>query len=255
VDGEKLVCTPGGPDATLVALNRKTGEVIWKAKSPQGDRSAYSSMVVTEVGGIRQYVQLVSGGVIGIAAKDGRFLWRYNKIANGTANIPSPLIKDDLVFTSTGYGAGSALLKLVPQGDGIKVEELYFLQGNTLQNHHGGMVLVGDYLYGGHGHNQGLPVCVELKTGKVMWKERGSGSGSAAVVFADGHLYFRYQNGLMALIEATPTGYKEKSKFKLPADSGQPSYPHPAISDGKLYIRDQDTLLCFNVEQKRVAGK
>jgi outer membrane protein assembly factor BamB len=250
VDGEKLVCTPGGNDATLVALDKTTGRVIWRGATPERDRAAYSSIVTAEVGGIRQYIQSVSGGIIGIAAEDGRFLWRYNKVANGTANIPSPIVRGDLVFASNGYSSGSALLRLVPTGNGIKAEEVYLLPARELQNHHGGLVLVGEHLYGGHGHNAGNPVCAEFRSGKVVWKDRGAGSNSAAVLFADGHLYFRYGNGVMALVEATPQGYKEKGKFKLPYDSGQPNFSHPVIVDGKLYLRDQDTLLCFDVRAK-----
>lgn len=249
VDGDKLICTPGGKDATLVALNKKTGEVIWKAAVPEGDGAGYASVVVAEVGGVRQYVQLLGRGIVGIAAKDGKFLWRYNRIANGTANIPTPIVKGDHIFCSTGYGTGSALLKLVPTADGgTKAEEVYFLPGREFQNHHGGMILLGDHVYGGHGHNEGFPICVELKTGKVAWrKDRGPGTGSAAVVYADGHLYFRYQNGLMALIEATPEGYHLKGTFKIPHGGG-PSWSHPVIHGGKLYLREQDWLMCYDLK-------
>src|SRR3954452_19712637 len=134
------------------------------------------------------------------------FLWKYEKTHNTTANIPTVIVRGDNVFSSTGYQAGSALLKLVPESGGrVRADEVYFLNAKTLQNHHGGMVLVGDHLYGGHGHNSGAPVCVEFATGKVAWKEdRGPGTGSAAVTYADGKLYFRYQDGVMALIDATP---------------------------------------------------
>jgi outer membrane protein assembly factor BamB len=267
VDSDKLVCTPGGKNATLIALDKKTGNVIWKAAVPGGDGAGYASIVVATVGGVRQYIQLLGGGIVGVAAKDGKFLWRYNKIANGTANIPTPIVKDNLVFCSTGYGRGSALLKLVPKGKGTKVEEVYFLPGNKLQNHHGGLVLVGNYIYGGHGHEQGFPVCVELKTGKIVWGHgkgalgdnagkkvqwngRGPGSGSAAVVYADGNMYFRYQNGLMALIGASPSGYQVKGTFKIPHHGGAPSWSHPVVAGGKLYLREQDWLMCFDLRKK-----
>jgi outer membrane protein assembly factor BamB len=250
VDGDVLVCTPGGKNATLVALDKHTGDVSWKAQVPEGDGAAYSSIVVAEVGSRRLYVQLLGRGIVGVSAKDGRFLWRYNRIANGTANIPTPIVKDNYVFCSTGYNSGSALLKLVADGVSVRAEEVYYLPGRVLQNHHGGMVLVGDYLYGGHGHKNGFPVCIKLKTGEVVWrKDRGPGTGSAAVLYADGNLYFRYENGLMALIAATPEGYKEKSTFRLPETSGRPSWPHPVIANGHLLIRDQDVLLCYDVKQ------
>jgi outer membrane protein assembly factor BamB len=251
VDGDKLVCTPGGKSATLAALNKKTGATIWKGAVRQGDGAGYASIVVSEAGGIRQYVQLLGRGIVGIAAKDGKFLWRYDKIANGTANIPTPIVTGDYVFCSTGYGAGAALLKLLPDNGGIKVKEVYFLGANKLQNHHGGMVRVGDYVFCGHGHNQGFPICVELRTGEVRWNEgRGPGTGSAAVVYADGNLYYRYDNGLMALIEASPEGYHLKGKFPIPHKGGSPSWSHPVVAGGKLYLREQDWLMCYDLKRK-----
>jgi outer membrane protein assembly factor BamB len=254
VDGDKLICTPGGDKGALAALNKHTGEVLWRAPVKNAGGSGYASVVVAEVGGTRMYITLLghSGGIVGVDARDGRLLWRYNKMANGTANIPTPVVHRDLVFTSTGYGAGSALLQLVPDGQGgIEAEELYFRKGRQLQNHHGGVVLVGDYLYGGHGHNDGQPFCLNLKTGTFAWPpRRGPGSGSAAVVYADGHLYFRYENGVMALIEATPQGYHVKSSFPLPRYTGTPSWPHPVVANGCLYLRGSDVLLCYDVKQR-----
>ena len=253
VDGDKLICTPGGDKAALVALNKYTGAVLWRAPIKDAGGSGYASVVVTEVGGIRQYITLLGqkGGIVGVDARDGRLLWRYNKMANGTANIPTPIVRGDLVFTSTGYGAGSALLQLVPNGTGIDVQERYFLKGKVLQNHHGGLILLGDYLYGGHGHNDGQPFCLNLETGKFAWEpRRGPGTGSAAVVYADGNLYFRYENGVMALIEANPQGYRLKSTFELPRYTGTPSWPHPVIANGRLYLRGNNVLLCYDIKQK-----
>jgi len=250
VDGDQLICTPGGKEATLVALNKKTGELVWKAAVPGGDGAGYSSVVIATVAGHKQYVQLLGRGIVGVSAKDGKFLWRYDRIANGTANIPTPLVKDDLVFCSTGYDTGSALLQLIPEGDDVKAKELYFLTARELQNHHGGLVLLGDHVYGGHGHNSGQPICVELKSGKTVWREgRHVGSGSAAVVCADGNLYFRYESGDMALIEATPKGYHLKGQFKIPHGGDAPSWAHPVVVGGKLYLREQDWLLCYDVKQ------
>jgi outer membrane protein assembly factor BamB len=253
VDGEKVVVTPGGREAALAALDCRTGRDLWRTRLPElgekgGDGAGYSSIVVSTASGQRQYVQLLGRGVVGVSADDGRFLWGYNGVANDTANIPTPIVKDDYVFCSTGYGAGSALLEIVRRGNRFEAVEKYFLPGVELQNHHGGMVLVGDYLYGGHGHNSGFPICVELATGKIAWrKNRGPGTGSAAVTYADGNLYFRYENGLVALIAATPTGYQERGTLEI-ADGSQPSWPHPAIADGKLYLRDQDTLFVYRLK-------
>lgn len=254
VDGDKLICTPGGRDATLVALNKRTGETIWKCTVPSGagNGSGYASTVISEAAGVRQYVQLMGAGTgcIGVSADDGKFLWNYARVGNGTASIPTPIVHGDYVFCSSGYGTGSALLKLSRSGNGVKAEEVYFLNGNVFQNHHGGLVLVGDYVYGGHGHNNGFPTCVELKTGKIKWGgKRGPGQESAAVVYADGQLYFRYQDGLMALIQASPKAYKLNGKFNIPKVSG-PSWSHPVVAAGRLYLREQDNLFVYNLKGK-----
>ncbi len=253
VDGNRVIVTPGVPDAGLVALDKMTGKEIWRSAistvGPKGRTgAAYSSIVISNGGGVKQYVQLLGKGLVGVRAADGKLLWTYNRIANDVANIPTPAVKDEYVFTSTGYRIGAALLKLTKNGDGVDAKEVYFLEPNVFQNHHGGFVRVGDYLYAGHGHNKGIPICIEFATGKVVWGGdiRNAGSGSAAVLYADGSLYFRYQNGLMMLIEASPAGYKEKGTFTIP-DVKNPSWSHPVVLGGRLYVREQDHLYCYNV--------
>lgn len=252
VDGNKLICTPGSDQATVVALDKLTGDVLWKsAVSSDGDNGyGYSSPVIGEGAGIRQYVQMLGNkrGCIGVAADDGRLLWKYSRVGNGTATIPTPIVDGDLVFCSSGYGTGAALLRLSKAGNAVKAEEVYFLPGNQFQNHHGGMIHIGDYIYCGHGHNNGFPICLEMKTGKVAWggKERGPGTGSAAVVYADGQLYFRYENGLMALVSAAHDGYHLNGTFKIPQVSG-PSWSHPVVAGGKLYLREQDNLFVYEL--------
>ena len=256
VDGDRLIVVPGATDAGIAALNKRTGELIWKSEVPNlgrkgQDGAGYTGVIISQGAGVKQYVTLMGRGLASVRASDGKFLWGYNKIANGTADIPTPLVKGDYIFGSSGYGdGGSALLKLSKDGDGVKAEEVYYLGAKDLQNHHGGMILLGDHIYLGHGHNNGFPTCVEFLTGKVVWgKERGPGTGSAAIVYADGHLYFRYQDATMALIEATTKGYNLKGSFRLASKLGE-SWPHPVIHDGKLYIRDQDVLLCYDVKAK-----
>jgi outer membrane protein assembly factor BamB len=253
VDGNRLICTPTAEDAALVALDKKTGKLVWKSAVPNlggpGSDGAggYSSVVISEGADVKQYVQLMGRGVVGVAAKDGKYLWRYNRIANGTANIPTPIVRGDYVFCSTGYGAGAALLKLSRSNGGVEAQEVWFHDAGELQNHHGGMVLIGEYLYGGHGHNQGFPVCVKFETGEIAWREdRGPGEGSAAVIAADGNLYFRYENGIMALIEATPEGYRVHGTFQIPDLAGS-SWSLPVIADGRLYLREQDKVMCFQL--------
>jgi outer membrane protein assembly factor BamB len=249
VDGARLVCTPGGKDATMVALNKMTGAVIWKCAIPIQDTTAgYSSIVIAEVSGVRLYVQLLAGGVAGVAAKDGKFLWKYEKLGNNTANIPTPIVLDDHVFCSAGYGKGGALLHLVPTAGGVTAKEVYFNQ--QLTNKHGGLVVVGDYVYGDH-DDSGRPFCAEVKTGKVVWHRegRGPGAGSASVAYADGRLYFRYENGITALVNASPDRYTEVSTFMIPKRDG-PSRAHPAIAGGKLYLREGDTVWCYDVRAR-----
>jgi outer membrane protein assembly factor BamB len=259
IDGPWLLCTPGNAPAVMVALDKLTGEEVWRSTAGDlgkkgRDGAGYSSIVVSHGGGVKQYVQLAGRGLIGVRASDGQFLWSYNNVANGTANIPTPIVDGDYVFTSTGYQTGSALVKLSADGQadgqGVKAEEVYFMAANVFQNHHGGMVKVDRYIYAGHGHNNGFPICVELETGKVAWggNERGPGSGSAAVLYVDGHLIYRYQSGDVALIEATPESYKLKGSFK-PKHVQGPSWSHPVVVDGRLYLREQDKLMCYDVSK------
>ncbi len=253
VDGDRVIVVPGAADAMVVALDRKSGAVAWKAAMPTDvggrgkDGAGYTGVVISNGGGVKQYITLVGRGLISVRADDGATLWTYNAVANGTANIPTPLVWDNYVFTSSGYGTGAALLELKKDGRGVKAEEKYFLQAGTFQNHHGGMVRIGDHIYAGSGHNNGVPACIEWKTGKVVWEQaERPGRESAAVVAADGQLYFRWQDGMMGLIDASPSGYKLRGSFKLPVIKGQ-SWPHPTIHDKKLYIRVQDELVCFDL--------
>ncbi len=250
VDGDVLVCTPGGDGAALVALNKLTGDVIWKSpvKGAAGRRQAYStagysSAIVAEAGGVKQYVQFLAGGVVGVKASDGTHLWSYNRPANGTANCSTPIFKDGCVLAASAYSTGGGMARLVPDGDKFEAKQEYFL--SSLQNHHGGLVLVGDHVYG-TGSN--ALYCVDFKTGKVAWSNRSVGKGSVA--YADGHLYVRGERGGVALVEATPSGYKEKGRFEQPGRSAQPAWPYPVVAGGRLYLRDWDALFCYDVKGK-----
>ena len=255
VDGDRLICTPGAQRAMVVALDKRTGRTLWKTAMPvetgqRGkDGAGYSSVVVSQAAGVRQYVQLVGRGLISVRASDGNLLWGYNRIANDTANIPTPIVQGDYIFCSSGYGTGAALLKVAGSQKRLDVEEVYFLESNRLQNHHGGMLLLDGHIYCGHGHNQGHPMCLDMMSGKTAWGPgRGPGKGSAAIVYADGHLYFRYENGVMALIEASPRRYNLKGQFRI-ASQHDKSWPHPVIVDGRLYLRDQHELHCYNIRE------
>jgi outer membrane protein assembly factor BamB len=254
IDGDRLLFTPGNFDAMVVAVDKRTGKDLWRGEvgriSGNGSNGAgYSSIIASDGAGVHQYVQLIGRGLIGVRAEDGKVLWKYNRVANDIANIATPIVRGDYVFASTSYGAGSVLLKLSKTADGVDAKEVYYLDGPVFQNHHGGVVLVGDFLYGGHGQNNGFPTCIEFLTGKIRWggniRPEGA-TGSAAVAYADGHLYFRYQNGAMKLFDASPEGFKETGSFHIP-DVRKPSWSHPVIHDGKLYLREQDTLLVYDV--------
>ena len=272
IDGNKLVFTPGADEAALVALNKLTGDVIWKSAIPGCGGAGHASIVITEVGGIRQYITLVGSkkvGMVGVNAADGKFLWNYKGVmaVEGHGCIPTPIVHGDLVFCSGAYQGGASLVQLVPDGDGrIKANEVYHLRGNELQVMHGGMVLVDGHIYGGHGHNGGAPFCLDLQTGKLAWKEKGAGFGSAGVVYADGNLFFRYEDNVLALVEATPKGYHLRSKFQI--GTGNPTYqqrnsatnrelpgdldtgwPHPVVVHGRLYIRAKNRVLCYDIRQ------
>jgi outer membrane protein assembly factor BamB len=248
IDGDVLVCTPGGEDATLVALNKKSGSLIWKAsiaglpgKKRAYSTAGYSSAIVAEISGVKQYIQFLSGGVVGIKASDGAFLWHYDKPANGTANCSTPIVHDGCVFAASAYGNGGGMARITGEGSRFNAEEAYFL--SAMQNHHGGMVLVGDHVYGTNGSSL---LCVNFKTGKIAWQDRCVGKGSVA--YADGHLYVRSESGPAALVEATPEGYKEKGRFNQPERSSQRAWPHPVIAGGKLYLRDWDRLFCYDIK-------
>ena len=251
VDGNKVICTPGGEKATMIALDKLTGETIWTSAVPElgeegADGAAYSSVVVGQIDGVRQYVQLIGRGVIGVDAQTGRFLWGYNRIANNIANIPTPVVRGSYVFASTAYSTGAALLKIVRQADGFEAKEVYFIAPTDFQNHHGGVVRVGDYIYGGHGPSRGDPACIEFGTGKVVWKQRAPALGSAGVLYADGNLVFRYDRGEVVLIEATPEAFRVKGRFK-PLRGKGPAWSHPVIHNGWLYLRHADILMCYDV--------
>ncbi|MHB8898231.1 MAG: PQQ-binding-like beta-propeller repeat protein [Thermoguttaceae bacterium] len=255
VDGDKLLCTPGSRDAAMVALDKQTGKLIWKCAMPDigssgKDGAGYTTIVPADIHGVRQYITIVGRGAIAVEAQTGRFLWGYNRIANRVANIPSAVVRDNLVFVTTSYKTGSALLRITAQGGQFKADEVYFLGPDKFENHHGGVVLVGNHLYGGDGQNNGTPVCLEFETGKICWKPEAPGKGSAAVLYADGNLVFRYEkDGLVALIEANPDAYRLKGTFKTPFGKG-PAWAHPVIHDGKLYLRDKDYLMCYDHRAK-----
>jgi outer membrane protein assembly factor BamB len=249
VDGNRLVCTPGGEKATMVALDKKTGRPIWACAVPGDPGAGHASIVIATVGGRRVYVQTTAGGGLGVDAQSGRLLWTY-PIERTTAVIPTPIVKGDLVFIAAGYKRGGALLRQVPgPGGTVTVEEVYGLNPD-LANKHGGIVLVDGHLYG-DSDDKGIPFCADFLTGKLAWKQRGSGRGSAALLAADGHLYVRFADGTLALVKADPAGYAEISSFRVPGSGDRPSWAHPVIVAGRLYLREGDEILCYDIKNER----
>jgi outer membrane protein assembly factor BamB len=243
VDGDVVVCTPGGEEATMLALNKRNGEVVWRSAIPGGDEAGYASIIVVETDGVKQYVQFMAKGVVGVAAETGKFLWRYEKTAEGSpANIPTPVEDGGYVYTAAGR-SGGGLVRLKYDGSQFDVEEVYFTP--SLPKAIGGTVKVGDYLYG---TSRGL-LCVTFTSGEVKWEDRSIGASS--ICFADGNLYLHGENGDVALVEATPEQYVEKGRFTPPnpPDRGNSkAWAYPVVANGRLYIRELGSLWCYDVQ-------
>jgi outer membrane protein assembly factor BamB len=242
VDGDRVILAPGGPRGDLVALNAKTGNLLWQSKELT-DSIHYSSPIVAEIDGVRQYIQLTNASVAGIAADDGRVLWRAER-RGATAVVPTPVYHDGYVYVTSGYGTGCNLFKVAKADGKWSAEPVY--DNKVMTNHHGGVVLVGKNLYG-YSEGKGW-VCQDFQTGKAMRREK-SKLGKGSLVYADGFLYLRGEDGkgTIALIEPTPSGYVERGRFDQPNRSNKNSWPHPVVIGGRLYLRDQDKLLCYDV--------
>lgn len=247
VDGDKLIVTPGGTNATLVALNKKTGAVIWKCAVPGGSDASYSSVIHAEFSGVKQYVQFLASGLVGVDAKSGKLLWHFEKTAKGSpAVIITPLVSDGLIY-SGAFRATSAMIKPVLKDGVFTLEEIY--SGNKLPIGLGGVVKVGDNFYGSSSQSA---MCVDFKTGTVKWEERGIGPCSWLV--ADKRIYVHAESGEVALIEPSAEGYREKGRFapSNPPKRGQEkAWAYPVVANGKLYVREQNSLWCYDVK----AGK
>lgn len=247
IDGDNVVCVPGGSKGAVIALKKDTGATVWQCTEIT-DAAAYTSLVPTEIEGKRQYLLLTFKTIAGIAPDTGKVIWKAERKGE-TAVIPDPVQKDGYVFTTSGYGVGCNVFKV----NGSGAEEIYSDEKSIKEkrdrtaNHLGGMVLVGDHVYG---TNEKDLRCLELKTGKLVWENKCVGKGE--VMYADGNLIVRSQNGkgTIALVEASPAGYKEHGRFDQPERSKRNSWPHPVVSGGKLYIRDQEVLLCYDLKAK-----
>jgi outer membrane protein assembly factor BamB len=237
--GDRIIVSPGGPGSSVVALNKADGKLIWKTEA---DRAGYSSAVLHELGGISEAIVFTGQRALGVNIANGRVLWSYDRVANRVANIATPIVRGDHVFLSSDYGTGAALLRLTAAGGGITAQEVYFTR--EMRNHHASSVLVGDHLYG---FSSAILTAMRFDTGEVAWRDRSVGKGS--LVHADDRLYLFSERGVVALAEANPEAYKEHGRFSLETGS-LPTWSHPVVSNGKLFLRDQDTIYAYDVRAK-----
>lgn len=240
VVGDKVLVNAGGPGASIVALNKKDGALVWKSQS---DRAGYSSAIPITVDGTTQIVFFTATRALGLDLQDGRLLWEYARASNRVANIATPVARHNRVFVSSDYGTGGGLVEIKARGKEVTAQEIYFTK--EMRNHHSSSILIGDHLYG---FSSGILTAMRFDTGQVAWRDRSVGKGSLA--YADGHLYCLSENGVVGLVEATPEGYREKGRFSIPQDSLS-TWAHPVIAGGRLYLRDQDTIYAFDIRQKR----
>jgi outer membrane protein assembly factor BamB len=243
VDGDRVVCTPGGSQGALAAFNKKTGDVLWRS-TEFTDGAQYSSIVPAKINGTDTYVQLTMQSIVGISPKDGKQLWKA-PFPGKTAVIPTPIVRDNFVYVAAGYGVGCKQIKINPDNS---VETVY--ENKVMKNHHGGVILLGEHLYG---HAEPGWTCQNFKTGEEVWNHRDFKKG--AIAYADGMLYCLEEgSGNVALVEASPTGWKEHGRFTLDPQTKirNPQgriWVHPVISNGKLYLRDQDLIYCYDVKK------
>jgi outer membrane protein assembly factor BamB len=235
VVNDRVLVQAGGPNASIVALNKTNGSVLWRNHS---DEAGYASAVLVTVGGTQQAVFFTAERALGVSVRDGRELWSYDKVANRTANIATPIVADNRVFVSSDYGTGAALLELTTSG----VREVYFTR--DMRNHHSTSVLIGDHLYGFSGS---ILTAMRLADGTVTWRDRSVGKGS--LIYADQRLYLYSENGVVGLAEPTPTGYREHGRFRIEPGS-LPTWSHPIITGGRLILRDQDNIYAYNVKSQ-----
>jgi len=234
--GNKVLVNAGGSGASIVALNKADGSLIWKSQS---DRAGYSSAIPLELNGTTQVVFFTGRRAVGLDAKDGRLLWEYEKPSNQTANVATPVARGNRVFLSSGYGTGGGVVEIKADN---KAQEIWFTR--DMRNHHSSSVLIGDYLYG---FSESILTAIRFDTGEIAWRDRSVGKGS--LVYADGNLYCFSEDGVVGLVEATPTGYKEKGRFRI-VQGNLKTWTHPVVVGGRLYLRDQDTIYAYDVRQK-----
>ncbi len=245
IEGDRVVVMPGGAMGAIAALDRDTGETVWTS-AELTDRAGYSSLVAVDLGGgespLRAILGFTARAGVGVRASDGELLWRYLQPANRTANAATPIHSDGLVFYTSAYGVGGGALRVTVTGGEVSSGQAWF--ESSLQNHHGGVVLHEGRLYGFFGR---ALACVDFETGRIVWRNRSVGKGS--LTLADGKLYLVGESRVAGLARATPKGYDELGRFRL-EDRGWPSWAHPVVSNGVLYIRNWDELQAYDVSDR-----
>lgn len=242
VDGDLVLVTPGGDKGAIAALDKNTGAVVWQSKEFT-DPAHYSTIMVAELAGVKQYVQLTAKSVAGVSPKEGKLLWLAPR-RGATAVIPTPLVHDDHVYVTSGYGIGCNLFKIGKTGDAFTATQIY--ANKVMVNHHGGVLLVGENVYG-YSDGKGW-TCQDLNTGEARWQEKER-LGKGSIVAVDQRLILREEKkGTVVLIALSPDGYKEHGRFEQPDRSKKDAWPHPVVSHGKLFLRDQDILLCYDLK-------
>jgi outer membrane protein assembly factor BamB len=246
VEGNMVVCTPGGGQGTMAAFDKNTGAKVWQS-GEWHDPAQYSSIIAATHNGGRQLIQLTMQSIAGVNAADGKVIWQ-TAFPGKTAVIPTPIFSEGQVFVAAGYGVGCKSMKI---GADNKLTDLY---ANTdLVNHHGGVILHKGFLYG-YGDGKGW-TCMDFKTGEVKWAEKKA-LGKGAIHCCNDQLYLLDEgSGTVVLIDASPGGWNERGRFTLSPQTTQRSksgkiWTHPVVSGGHLFLRDQELLFCFDVAAK-----
>jgi outer membrane protein assembly factor BamB len=242
-DGDRVICCPGGSKASVAALDKMTGKTVWTSK-PTGVKTSYATPVLTECEGLRMILTMNSKAFLAVNADNGDLLFTVPHETRYDVNATSPIYHDGHVFICSGYGSGAALFKLKVDGQKASVEQVW--ESKELDNHHGGVILLDGYLYGAaQEKNRGGWICLDWKTGEKMCAEKGVGKGS--LTYADGMLYTLSEQRDMGLVPATPKEHKVVSKFKIPSGGDGPSWAHPVVCGGRLYVRHSDQLFAYDV--------
>ena len=241
IDGGNLLCMPGGSDALIIALDKKTGKKVWASEGIKDDASYCSGALITHKEK-RQYLTMSAKNALGLDPATGKILWNFEHITKYDINPITPVYKDGFIYITSGYGSADAMIKL--SDDGASASQVW--SSKKLDCQLGGVVLVDGYVYGSGDTVKGWH-CLDWKTGNEMWVNKGVGAG--AVLYADGMLYCLGENGQVALVEASPSSYKEHGTFSLP-DGGDKSWNHPVILDGRLYLRRENNLYAYDIKWK-----